>query len=1012
MSGLSSYLFSTLSKVGGLGGSGVPDFPYTLGAKFDEFSGRTLWEVHAAQSSDGKHEATVFVFDKARGPSFTSVAQNSLKRLRTLRHPSMLRYLAGAETADAIYIATEPVVPLALELAADRSGADELTRWGLYRVSEALRFVNEDCKLVHANVSVSSVFVTKAGEWKLGGLELADAVGAQEGGQQVYRHFTSVVPGYAARMAPEVEAQDWARLEQGKAGALDGWGMACLIHECFNGDLSSASQMQTQGQIPAQLWPLHQRLRTADVRRRMTPAEFLQAGQRANGYLDSSFVRACRFIENVAMKEDDERSEFFAGLDATISGFPAEFTKHKILPELLKLVEFGGIGSSGHDAKVLSSIVQIGKGLDEAEYNELVAPAIVQLFGSNDRALRFSLLEHMHSFIGAIPAALVSKKVFPNYATGFLDAAPAIREATVKAALAVAPKLGHKQLNGELVKQLVRLVADPKPGIRTNALICIGKLCTAQRSGLELDGDGVSEASHRYVVCPALMQALRDQFPPVRSAALSVATACAARWDAMDIARRVVPAIAPLLVDGERPVRVAALKAVGAMVARVEAHAQGMPETMAKKQVPAAGKQSVGAQAEAAANMAAAADGWGGWAVSSLSSTISGAISLASSLPIAQQQERAPSAPPVAAASTSRVQSDPSLVQHQKPEATVSSPTTAAPARTQPALTAGATAGGWEFNDDWGDDNGDAWDIGNDDWDAVDKDTPAQSTPAGGMAAVASAPRPAPNVTVAKTSLKLAKPATKKQPAPRSGPAQTGAAPRRKGLGAMKLVSGEVPTEPVLSSKTGRIYEKRLLQKYIEENGREPQTDHGLSEDDLIAVSSDPPAVKPRPPTLTSVPALLSTFQNEWDALVLETFTLKQQYQQVRQELSQALYQNDAACRVIARLVKERDEARETLATLQAQVGTAAKSAKAAEDQMDVDSGKPAAEAEAELTPEEVYYEKAAETAKVLSKSRMKREVPAGLVSADAWKTVKESETVESLHSSTKPGIFSLDLDR
>lgn len=72
-----------------------------------------------------------------------------------------------------------------------------------------------------------------------------------------------------------------------------------------------------------------------------------------------------------------------------------------------------------------------------------------------------------------------------------------------------------------------------------------------------------------------------------------------------------------------------------------------------------------------------------------------------------------------------------------------------------------------------------------------------------------------------------------------------------------------------------------------------------------------PKTAAPRPPTHTSIPVLLQTLQNEWDALVLETFALKQQYNSTRQELSYALYNNDAAARVVARLVRERDAARE-----------------------------------------------------------------------------------------------------
>lgn len=91
---------------------------------------------------------------------------------------------------------------------------------------------------------------------------------------------------------------------------------------------------------------------------------------------------------------------------------------------------------------------------------------------------------------------------------------------------------------------------------------------------------------------------------------------------------------------------------------------------------------------------------------------------------------------------------------------------------------------------------------------------------------------------------------------------------------------------------------------------------------DLIDLKSSR-IVTPRPPTLTSIPSLLSTFQNEWDAVALESFTIRQQLQQTRQELATALYQHDAAVRVIARLTKERDEARDALSKVTINAGGA-----------------------------------------------------------------------------------------
>merc|ERR1719203_1857934 len=71
---------------------------------------------------------------------------------------------------------------------------------------------------------------------------------------------------------------------------------------------------------------------------------------------------------------------------------------------------------------------------------------------------------------------------------------------------------------------------------------------------------------------------------------------------------------------------------------------------------------------------------------------------------------------------------------------------------------------------------------------------------------------------------------------------------------------------------------------------------------------------QPRPPGVTGISQMLRLFQDEWDTLLLESYKLKKHVAQIRQELSHALYQHDAACRVIARVTAERDKARAELA--------------------------------------------------------------------------------------------------
>lgn len=190
-------------------------------------------------------------------------------------------------------------------------------------------------------------------------------------------------------------------------------------------------------------------------------------------------------------------------------------------------------------------------------------------------------------------------------------------------------------------------------------------------------------------------------------------------------------------------------------------------------------------------------------------------------------------------------------------------------------------------------------------------------------------------------------------------------------------------------SKTGHVYEQRLITKHVESAGRCPVTDLEITVDDLFHVKSAK-AVRPRPASATSVPGMLSLFQSEWDALMTETFELKTNLDTTRKQLSHALYQHDAACRVIARLLRERDQARAQAKELQDLAGQVPA---------------PDREVEMGLTPE--IIQRMSDIAKSLSRTRKQRHFP-GLAPVAEMKQLT-CTAYHAIHQSTAPGILCID---
>lgn len=101
------------------------------------------------------------------------LARNSLRKLRTLRHPSILKFLDGTETDTAVWIITEHVRSLAVALNERGGGLSEESKiYGLLHLVTALSFLTRDGGCIHGNVRNEAIWITSGGEWKLGGMEV------------------------------------------------------------------------------------------------------------------------------------------------------------------------------------------------------------------------------------------------------------------------------------------------------------------------------------------------------------------------------------------------------------------------------------------------------------------------------------------------------------------------------------------------------------------------------------------------------------------------------------------------------------------------------------------------------------------------------------------------------------------------------------------------------------------------------------------------------------------------
>lgn len=166
----------------------------------------------------------------------------------------------------------------------------------------------------------------------------------------------------------------------------------------------------------------------------------------------------------------------------------------------------------------------------------------------------------------------------------------------------------------------------------------------------------------------------------------------------------------------------------------------------------------------------------------------------------------------------------------------------------------------------------------------------------------------------------------------------------------------------------------------------------------------------PRASAAPSVPGLLHALQQEWDETVLESFNLRQQLDLTRKELAHSLYQHDAACRVIARLTRERDEAYQMIRQLQANGPAKSLPSNGADDAMEVAPAPIASNVDYEKPLSESVIEELNTVCKGLSSTRKGRKAPETLLPKEEMAQISELTSYKPNKSDSKGQLTSLAL--
>ncbi|KAF9913110.1 Protein-associating with the carboxyl-terminal domain of ezrin [Linnemannia zychae] len=357
----------------------------------------------------GKRLVSAFTYDPSQLEldNKQEFLPKAIKKLKTIRHPSVLRFIDCKATSAGFHLITERVIPLTAEYLEEITEDEILV--GLYDIMVALHFLHSQCHISHNNVQLSSIFVSN-GRWVLGGMEFTGTVAeSKEAGLTSLLSQELVPPEHQSKPA------NMAAKDMELPYAVDVWQYGRLVEKLVQDGLLHFK--------PA-AFPLDRMLQD-DPKRRPTGDAILEADL----FLHNNAVSVVRYCRLKGL-DKLQNAEWNQSIMPKLQMLSPSIMEKFVLPQLLTQEFFA---AEGFD-KVYRTLFTPHPPqplISEEVYRAQVMPFMIKLWTYRQADIRMTVFRLFEVYLKAVVlgeggSEILGQIILPEILAGLQDADPKV----------------------------------------------------------------------------------------------------------------------------------------------------------------------------------------------------------------------------------------------------------------------------------------------------------------------------------------------------------------------------------------------------------------------------------------------------------------------------------------------------------------------------------------------------------------------------------------------------------